>query len=409
MSGAWHVHLAGWQKIAWALDEDLSWVRRGLGKTCHWQSLPFARIVHAAWPYALDALPAASLRGKIVLCQADNPPAFYQASGHLSHLAAKVDLWIARSTEALSQFRALGLSARMVPYAVDPNIFRPLGRRDKIRESLGIPPDAFVVGNFHRDSEGSDLTRPKKQKGPDLFLEIVRLLHAQIPRTVVLLAGPRRHWLLKSLRACAVPVFFAGSEPGDADDYETNVLPRENLNRLYQALDVCLISSRWEGGPYSVLEALAAGTTVVSSPVGTSRDVLPGSCIFKSTSEACRLLVEQARSRKLDDICREASRRAALTHDPDALRDALFEIYGELPTGAASPKDSVACAFHLMRSRLGFGEHGKVRQNTGKEQQLVPWQSSSSAGAGFIDYATGGGSEEVRRVALAIDAARNSP
>ena len=259
MSGSWHVHLAGGQKVAWALDEDIAWVRRSLDDKCRWTSLPLARIVHAAWPSAVSAIPAKALRGKFVVCQADNPPSFYLGTEGFDQVSKRVHLWIARSSEAEEQFRWLGLPVLRVPYCVDPAIFRPLANRMEIRRSLGLADDAFVIGNFHRDSEGADLLKPKLQKGPDIFLGIARSLRGKVPGLTVLLAGPRRHWLLNSLQAEGIPVVFAGEESGAFDDYPRNILSRARLNELYQALDACVISSRWEGGPYSVLEALAAG------------------------------------------------------------------------------------------------------------------------------------------------------
>ena len=42
---------------------------------------------------------------------------------------------------------------------------------------------------------------------------------------------------------------------------------------MYQALDLYLITSRLEGGPKALLEALACGIPVVSTPVGMVPDV----------------------------------------------------------------------------------------------------------------------------------------
>lgn len=352
MSGSWHVHLAGGQKVAWALDEDIAWVRRSFDDKCRWTSLPLARIVHAAWPAAVSAIPADALRGKFVVCQADNPPAFYLGTEGLDQVSKRVDLWIARSQEAEEQFRWLGLPVARVPYCVDPDIFRPLANRTEIRRSLGLADDAFVIGNFHRDSEGADLRKPKLQKGPDIFFEIARSLRGKIPGLTVLLAGPRRHWLLTSLRAEGIPVVFAGEESGAVDDYPRNILSRARLNELYQALDACVISSRWEGGPYSVLEALASGCPVISSPVGTARDVLPEACLFNSVDSAVGLLETAAQSNELRKVCSSAAANTAVTHNPSAVARALQCAYEDLPKGAPGLADTFASLYHTVSGRI---------------------------------------------------------
>lgn len=403
MSERWHVCLAGGQKIAWALDEDLHWVRRSLGERCKWTSLPPARIVHAAWPAAVNAISEGALRGKTVVCQADNPPSFYLGTEDFAEAAARVDLWLARTSEAAAQFEGLGLRAARVPYCVNPEIFRRLPGRDVIRRSLGIAAGDFVIGNFHRDSEGNDLRQPKKQKGPDVFFEIAKQLNGRIPHLVALLAGPRRHWLLSALRAEGIRVAFAGNEPGADDDYARNILARERLNELYQALDVCVVSSRWEGGPYSVLEALAAGTAVISSPVGTSRDVLPAECVFRSVAEAADLLERHAGGRSLDALCGCAAEKAARTHGPEALKKSLLAVYEGLPAGGVSMGALFSSAWAMLR-------RGRRRKASASIEQVMKKVRQRAAGItespGLIHFQDGGDREDLIGCAAQIVAAR---
>ncbi len=344
----WHVHFAGGQKVAWALDEDLRWAREALAGKIRETGLASARIVHAAWWPALAAIGDAALAGKTVVCFADNPPALYLTQPGFAWAARRVDLWIARSREAAGQFASLGLRVAQVPYCIDPQVFRPLPDQASIRRECGLPDDAFVIGNFHRDSEGGNLGKPKAQKGPDIFFEIARELHRRRPRTMVLLAGPRRHWLRRELERADIPYRFIG-QVREGDDYETNILDRKQLNRLYQALDVCVISSRWEGGPYSVIEALFAGRPVLSTPVGMSRDALPEDALYRSVEEAV------GRAEAVKPLAESIRERALRDYSLEHVKDGLLAAYATLPKGGVKVssilRSGTHAVFHQLKTR----------------------------------------------------------
>lgn len=331
----WHVHFAGGERVKWALDEDLRHAREALGGDAVITGLPAARIVHFAWWLGVLTAGRAALEGKSVVCFADNPPSFYLTQPQFLSAARRVDLWVARTREAHAQFQTLGLPVARAPYCVDEEVFRPLPDRERLRAEIDLPRDAFVIGNFHRDSDGSNLALPKRQKGADVFLEIARRLHARLPRTMVLLAGPRRHWLRAKLAEAGVPCRFVGAVQ-DGDDYAVNILPRSRLNELYQALDVCVISSRWEGGPHSTLEALYAGRPVISTPVGISRDCLSGECLFQTVHEAVEHLSGHAAARSLDEPAGRARDVVVRANSRTALREKLLEVYAPLPRGGES-------------------------------------------------------------------------
>ena len=96
-----------------------------------------------------------------------------------------------------------------------------------------------------------------------------------------------------------MPVFFLGRE-SEGDDFGVNILDRSRLNRLYNLLDLCLVSSRWEGGPHSILEACFAETKILSTRVGISEDVLEQASLFDTIPEAVSCISDDIRYRTLD-------------------------------------------------------------------------------------------------------------
>lgn len=339
---SWAVHFAGDQKIKWALDEDLRWARLALDREVQPASVWRSQIVHAVWWPSAWHLGAEVLRNRQVVCFADNAPSFYARQPEFHAVRPLVETWIGRSSQAVQQFATLGIQAEFAPYCANPQIFLPLPPEDvglqALRRQLGLPDDAYVIGNFHSDTAftiGPD--RPKLQKGPDVFAEIVRRVRESEPRVCVLLAGPRRHWLRQRLKSLGVPVFFAGREIA-GDDFARNILDRTVLNRLYNLLDLYLVCSRWEGGPHSILEACFSRTKVLSTRVGIAEDVVEKASLFDTIPEAV--------SRILDDVQRDVLQASVQVHyervtarnTPPRLSDNLRRIYSRFPR---QPKKSL--------------------------------------------------------------------
>jgi glycosyltransferase involved in cell wall biosynthesis len=120
--------------------------------------------------------------------------------------------------------------------------------------------DELVVGSFVKDGVGmGEGNEPKLLKGPDVLVAVMRQLRQAIPGVSVLLTGPARGYVQRELD---VP-------------YRHLLAPtRAELGRAYHQVDVCLVTSRQEGGPKSVLEAMAAGVPVVSTRVGQAAELI---------------------------------------------------------------------------------------------------------------------------------------
>jgi glycosyltransferase involved in cell wall biosynthesis len=135
--------------------------------------------------------------------------------------------------------------------------------RQEARRKLGLPESAVVVGSFQKDGVGwREGREPKLIKGPDVFLRVVELLKPRIPELHVLLSGPSRGYVKEGLTRLGVPYL--------------HVYPKryEEIGRLFQALDLYLVTSRDEGGPKAVLESMASGVPLVTTRVGQAVDLV---------------------------------------------------------------------------------------------------------------------------------------
>ena len=152
-----------------------------------------------------------------------------------------------------------------IPIGIDLEHF-PLGDADakaQARATLGLPAQAFVVGSFQKDGVGWDEgLEPKLVKGPDILVDALARLRVDAPDLHVVLTGPARGYVRRELEQRGIPYrHLVASTRGE-------------LARAYVALDAYLVTSRQEGGPKAVLEAMATGTPLVTTRVGQAQDIV---------------------------------------------------------------------------------------------------------------------------------------
>lgn len=316
----------------WAIDEDLRMIRESLAGVAVAAPLGMARVVHCPFWMALAMHSPRVLAHRFVISHADNPPFFYLTQPEFLWAQQVVDLWVARSHEALAQFEALGLPAALIPYAIDEELFQPWPHEPRIlRERYSLPDDAYIIGNFHRDSEGADLSRPKTQKSPEVLVEICERARAQGVPVHVLLAGPRRHWIRHELARRGIPMTFVGDSSVGGDDFGPNIVSRQELSLLYNACDLYVIPSRWEGGPQSVMEAAACRRKILSTRVGVSIDLLEPESLFDSINEAVEKIVSDWKSAYLGPTVEPQFARWEKNHTSLAMAAGLHALYRDLP------------------------------------------------------------------------------
>jgi glycosyltransferase involved in cell wall biosynthesis len=195
-------------------------------------------------------------------------PEFDRAYEALQRNAARIDRVQVTHAEMHELVVGAGVAPAKVfriPIGVELERF-PLGdekTRAAARAALGIPTSAFVVGSFLKDGVGMDEgLEPKLLKGPDTLVDVVSRLHTSIPELFVLLTGPARGYVKRELERLGVPYRHAALDT------------RAELAGPYHATDVCLVTSRQEGGPKAVLESLATGVPLVSTCVGQTPELV---------------------------------------------------------------------------------------------------------------------------------------
>ncbi len=149
----------------------------------------------------------------------------------------------------------------VIPYWANQHIWKKSSSKSQIRSNLGIKDDEFVIGSFQRDTEGKDLISPKLEKGPDILADVV-IEMSKNKNVHVLLAGWRRQYIIKRLEDAKVKFTYI-EKPEQA-----------KINELYQALDLYPVTSRYEGGPQSIIECGLLDVPVISRSVGIAEMVI---------------------------------------------------------------------------------------------------------------------------------------
>jgi glycosyltransferase involved in cell wall biosynthesis len=138
---------------------------------------------------------------------------------------------------------------------VDTALFRPDSSREWAKAELGLDPARPVVGW---------LGRMEVQKAPLDFIVAVAELCRRYPCLQVVMAGEGR---LRDSVAAAVAAC------GLAD--QIRLLPwQQQPARMLAAVEIFVLSSRWEGLPITLLEAMACGCAPVATSVDGSADVI---------------------------------------------------------------------------------------------------------------------------------------
>ncbi|MEU9392490.1 glycosyltransferase family 4 protein [Streptomyces sp. NPDC048324] len=265
-----------------------------------------------------------AVRGRVPTVFQPHAWSFEAVGGVTAALALRWERWGARwasrvvcvsEAERATGVRA-GVAGRwaVVPNGIDPERFRPAAA-ESVRAVLlpDVDPTAPVV---------VCVGRLCRQKGQDVLLDAWYAVHDRVPAARLVLVGDGPDAELLRSRA-PESVLFAGAVSDTAP--------------WYQAADLVVLPSRWEGMALAPLEAMACGRPVVVSDVDGARESLPPDiatrCLVppESPAELARsitgLLLDPAPHESLGSLGR---RHVLSTHDVRRAAEAVADVYRDL-------------------------------------------------------------------------------
>ena len=310
------MHVTGRDGIGWSIDHDRASAERYLSDAgMKVVGSPItASVIHSVWWRTLFGKKGRVIRAyarltrqKIVATVTNE---FTLDDPQYAVAKKFVDVWTAGNLTQQTRLQEDGVKIFWQPFYVDENVFSATGKsKEELCVELGISHDAvkdrYLISNFQRDTLGTDLRAPKEQKDPE---KLIRILSA-LPKNhewLLLLTGPRRHYVISECKRLGIPYHFVGTEPtADVDDININVQPENRMALLNELADCSLTTSAWEGGPKAILEGAYAKSYVLTTPVGNAPDILPEDSLFKSDEEAVVKLTKLIKNRNSIDVAQQ--------------------------------------------------------------------------------------------------------
>ena len=208
---------------------------------------------------------------------------------------------------------------RLIPLGFDLTSFAALDAAARVaaRRQLSIPADVAVV---------TFVGRLTAIKDPLLFLDMARLLASQRSDVVFLIAGGGD--LTAQVESAVRTPILAN---------RVRLLGWQgDLVAVYGATDVLVITSRNEGTPVALIEAMAAGVSCVSTDVGGVRDVVTSEDLGIVVRRDDQIILAEAVSALIDDpnlrrrIAENARQSVVQRYKLDRLIRDVHELYTDL-------------------------------------------------------------------------------
>ena len=225
------------------------------------------------------------------------------------------DELLARGIGRAEQFEVIRLGFDLTPFATCEQ------RAGTIRNELGLTRATRVV---------AIVARLVPIKAHEVFLEMAVRVTATIPDVVFLVVGDgeRRAELEQLARTLGI-------------HEKTRFLGwRADLDRVYADCDVVVLTSRNEGSPVALIEAMASGRPVVATRVGGVEELVGEVGLLADVDDSAalaravsQLLADPERASRLGQAARQ---RVVTTYGKDRLVDDVDGLYRRLLTHGSS-------------------------------------------------------------------------
>ena len=233
------------------------------------RSIYNADVIWIMAPWMWKKIPKFFLKRKKVLCTYHHFVKSKFSKSDFDDLDQYVNSYHAISNNTEMQLRELtNKNIFTQPFWVNQKIWFPIENKEAIRKDFDFSIDDYLIGSFQRDTESADFKSPKLEKGPDIFLKIVREINKDKKNLLVVLTGKNRQYLIEKFKQHQIRYKYF------------EMIDQKKMNQLYNILNLYIVSSRVEGGPQSILECSAVNTPIISTDVGIASKILHTESIY---------------------------------------------------------------------------------------------------------------------------------
>ena len=211
-----------------------------------------------------------------------------------------------------------------IPIGIDIKKFPffTLKRKEKLKKNKNLQ-NYLVIGSFQKDGVGwKDGNAPKKVKGPDILVKILKKLNKIVPVHVVL-TGPARGYVINKLKKNHI-------------SFEHHFLKNySDIRKYYSFLDCYIVSSRSEGGPRSILESMASGVPIFSTYVGQAPDIIKNNFngqLYKinELDSVCRKIIKIYKNKKMFAFLTKNARKTSKKYSHNVLKKNWIKFFRQL-------------------------------------------------------------------------------